>query len=148
MTSSRRSWLLTILATLSLFLLACGGGPSTRLKTVKSPTGDGDLELRVLNASDAGVNNLYIADTKKVSGSNWARMEPGSPDEAKLWGNDLLSAAIAPGEEAPLDGIAPGRWDFRIVDRDGREQHITGVKLGAGGKYVLELYESGWRVRE
>jgi hypothetical protein len=40
----------------------------------------------------------------------------------------------------------PGRWDVRVVDRDQRYQHIAGLKVGAGGRYILELGDGGWRV--
>jgi hypothetical protein len=35
----------------------------------------------------------------------------------------------------------------RAVDRNRRYQHITGLRLGAGGRYILELNDGGWRVK-
>ncbi len=142
-----RRLVLALLTTLP-FASACGGGGTTRLRTVKSPKGAGPLVLRLLNASDTTLNNLYVAETAKVNAADWRKMPPGSPKEDELWGKDLLGAAVGPGQEAPVEGVGPGRWDFRATDREGREQHVTGVKLGSGGEYVLELHESGWRVRD
>jgi len=120
----------------------CAGAPS-RLVTVKSGTGEGPVRLEVKNLSDVPINNLYLARTEQVG----AELEADSPDSEKVWGGDLLSGAIARGERVPVPVPAPGRWDARVLDRDGRYQHIAGLKLAAGGRYILELNEGGWRVK-
>lgn len=120
----------------------CGGAP-TRLVTVKSGGGDGPVQLEVKNLTDVPINNFYLAKTDQVP----EQMDNSSPDSEKLWGVDLLSSAIPQGERVPIAVVGPGRWDARAVDRDGRYQHVAGLKLDGGGRYILELNEGGWRVR-
>ena len=120
----------------------CGGAPS-RLVTVKSGTGEGPVQLEVKNLSDVPINNLYLARTEQVG----SELETDSPEGEKVWGTDLLTGAIARGERVPVPVPGPGRWDARALDRDGRYQHIAGLKLAAGGRYILELNEGGWRVK-
>jgi hypothetical protein len=142
----RRHWLR---AGLALALVAgtgigCGGGTS-RLITVKRPTGSGDVDFQVDNKSDAAVNNLYMAKTEAVNKAS--NLEPNSPAEAELWGEDRLKgAALARGTRQRITVSEPGRWDVRAVDRDGRYQHVSGLRIEAGGKYILELVDGGWRM--
>ncbi len=120
----------------------CGGAP-TRLVTVKSGTGEGAVQLEVKNLSDAPINNFYLAKTERVP----EQMESGSVQEEQLWGVDLLTGAIGTGSRVAIPVPGPGRWDAKALDRDGRYQHVAGLKLEAGGRYILELNDSGWRVR-
>lgn len=129
-------------AVLPLSLAACGGAP-TRLVTVKTGTGEGPIQLEVKNLSDVPINNLFFARTEKVS----PELDPDSPEAQDVWGADVLTGAIATGERVPVMVPGPGRWDARALDRDGRYQHVAGLKLEAGGRYILELNESGWRVK-
>lgn len=123
-------------------LAACGGAP-TRLVTVKSGTGEGAIQLEVKNLTDAPINNLYLAKSDQVS----TDLDWDSPQGEKVWGPDLLPGAIAKGTRVPVAVSGPGRWDCRVQDRDGRYQHVAALKLEAGGRYILELNEGGWRVR-
>jgi|RhiMethySRZTD1v2_1073278.scaffolds.fasta_scaffold01685_13 hypothetical protein len=128
-----------------LLVLGCGGA-SSRLNTVKQPTGSGAIDFQVQNGTDVAVNNLYMAKTEAVD--KLKKVEPGSPEEAELWGNDLLTkGALERGGRQKI-AVEPGRWDVRAVDRDGRYQHVTGLKLGAGGTYILELGDGGWRLEK
>jgi hypothetical protein len=129
-------------ALLALGVTGCGGAP-TRLVTVKGGTGDGPIVLEVKNLTDVGINNLYLAKTASVP----EQLDNDSPESQNIWGVDLLTGAIAKGVRVPVAVPAPGRWDARAVDRDGRYQHVGGLKLEAGGRYILELNEGGWRVR-
>jgi hypothetical protein len=144
----RRRWLgVALLATTSAlvalaFGTGCGGAP-TRLVTVKSGTGEGAIQLEVKNLTDVPINNLYLAKTDQVG----PQLDPDSPEGQSVWGVDLLTGAIATGSRVPVNVAGPGRWDARALDRDGRYQHVAGLKLEAGGRYILELNESGWRVR-
>lgn len=139
----RRRWLgLALLSLTSPLLSGCGGAP-TRLVTVKSGTGEGPIQLEVKNLTDAPINNLYLAKTERVT----PRLDPDSPEGQEVWGPDLLTAAIPTGTRVPVGVPGPGRWDARALDRDGRYQHVAGLKLEAGGRYILELQEGGWRVR-
>jgi hypothetical protein len=120
----------------------CGGAP-TRLVTVKSGTGAGPIQLEVKNLTDAGINNFYLAKTDQVTD----QLDPDSPEGQNIWGADLLPAAIAKGDRVAVPVPGPGRWDARALDRDRRYQHVAGLKLEAGGRYILELNEGGWRVK-
>lgn len=134
----------TLLFCLALGAAACGG-PTTRLVTVKEGSGAGKVTFEVKNLTDVGINTFHLAPTHKVTAAG-GRVDPHSPEGADLWGPDLLGRAIPIGQREAVTVPAPGRWDARAVDRDGREQLVTGLRLEAGGKYILELYESGWRV--
>jgi len=137
-------------AGLALVLVAAGtgcGGGTSRLITVKRPTGSGDVDFQVQNKSDVAVNNLYMAKTEAVDKALAANLEPGSPAEAELWGPDRLTgAALEQGGRQRITVAEPGRWDVRAVDRDGRYQHVSGLRIEAGGKYILELVDGHWRV--
>ncbi|HEY6080423.1 MAG TPA: hypothetical protein VIW29_16530 [Polyangiaceae bacterium] len=142
----RRAFELGLIATALLLSLGgaagCGGAP-TRLVTVKSGTGTGPIQLEVKNLSDAAINNLFLAKSEQVG----PELDDDSPQGQEVWGVDLLSGAIATGTRVPVPVAGPGRWDVRALDRDGRYQRIAGLKLEAGGRYILELNDSGWRVK-
>ena len=120
----------------------CGGAP-TRLVTVKSGSGSGPVQLEVKNMTDVPINSLFLAKSEEVSG----QLDSDSPEGQRIWGGDLLNAAIPMGERVPVSVPSAGRWDCRAVDRDGRYQHVAALKLEAGGRYILELQEGGWRVQ-
>jgi hypothetical protein len=147
MQARRRSFALALsLASLGLGLAlggtGCGGAP-TRLVTVKAGAGDGPVQFEVKNLTDVPINSLYLVPTEKVP----QQFDSESTEAAYLWGPDVLTAAIPKGERVPVPVPGAGRWDCKAVDRDGRYQHIAGLKLAAGGRYILELNDSGWRVR-
>ncbi len=144
---TRRRWfdiaLVSAFASFSLALgSGCGGAP-TRLVTVKSGTGEGAIQLEVKNLTDVPINNLFLAKSESVS----PQLDPDSPEGQSVWGGDLLNGSIAPGTRVPVAVAGPGRWDCRVLDRDGRYQHVAALKLEAGGRYILELNEGGWRVQ-
>jgi hypothetical protein len=140
---ARRSWLgLALLALVMAGGTGCGGAPS-RLVTVKTGTGEGAIQFEVKNLTDVPINNFYLARTESVP----EQIDNDSPEAQNLWGGDLLAGAISVGQRVPVMVPGAGRWDARAVDRDGRYQHVTGLKLQAGGRYILELNEGGWRVR-
>ena len=122
--------------------VGCGGAP-TRLVTVKSGGGEGPIQLEVKNLTDVPINNFYLTKSDQVP----EQLDNGSPEVEKMWGVDLLTGAIPKGERVPVAVPGPGRWDAKAMDRDGRYQHIAGLKLQAGGRYILELNDGGWRVR-
>lgn len=139
-----RRWFGQALVSCSLMLLAAGcGGAPTRLVTVKAGTGEGAIQLEVKNLTDVPINNFYLAPSDKVS----PQLDPDTPEGQSVWGADLLNNAIATGTRVPVPVAGPGRWDARVLDRDGRYQHVAALKLEAGGRYILELNEGGWRVR-
>lgn len=133
------------LVLLALVLFACGG-PSTRLVTVRTGTGEGKIDFSVKNLTDVPINTFYLAKTERVDAAGGPALDPRTPEGDAVWGPDLLGRAIPVGGSERVPIPEAGRWDARAVDRDDREQLITGLRLKAGGSYVLELYEGGWRV--
>src|SRR5690606_22995197 len=121
------------------------GGPSSRLITVRARTGSGAVTFEVKNNTDVPINELYMADSEAVSAAE--RVDPNSPEGHARWGTDRLTAAIPTGERVELPVEKPGNYDVRALDRDRREQHVARLRLQAGGRYILELNEGGWRVR-
>jgi hypothetical protein len=133
-------------ALLSLFfgLLPACGGPNSRLVTVRTSNGSGAVDLSVKNSSDRPINALYIAKTERVNAAG-QDLDYGSPQGVAIWGPDLLThSGIGVGQRIQVD-VPPGTWDVRALDRGRRYQHITGLRLGAGGRYILELNDGGWR---
>lgn len=126
-------------------LTACAG-PTSRLVTVRTSSGSGAVDFTVKNQSDAPVNALYIAKTERVNAAG-QNLNDDSPEGEALWGADLLTrSGIGIGSSVPID-VPPGTWDVRALDTHRRYQHITGLRLGAGGRYILELKDGGWRTR-
>jgi hypothetical protein len=146
MWTRRRSFALPLLSVVCAVVLGasagCGGAP-TRLVTVKPGTGDGPIQLEVKNLTDVPINSLFLAKSEEVS----SQLDPDSPEGQRVWGSDLLNAAIATGQRVPVSVPGPGRWDCRALDRDGRYQHVAALKLEGGGRYILELQEGGWRAQ-
>src|SRR3954452_11673149 len=137
---ARRCALLSLLFAL---LPACGC-PNSRLVTVRTGSCSGAVDFTVKNATDAPINALYIAKTERVDAAG-QNLDDDSPQGVALWGPDLLThSAIGVGQRVQLD-VPPGTWDVRALDRGRRYQHITGLRLGAGGRYILELNDGGWR---
>jgi hypothetical protein len=135
-----------LLALLTAALTACGG-PNSRLLTVRSSAGTGTVDFAVKNATSAPINALYLAKTERVTAAG-GDLDYDSPQGVELWGPDLLAhSGIGPGERVKVELPEPGVWDVRALDRDSRYQHVTGLRLGAGGRYILELNEGGWRVK-
>lgn len=120
----------------------CGGAP-TRLVTVKSGSGQGPIQLEVKNLTSVAINNLFLAKSSQVGD----QLDPDSAQGQSVWGVDLLPNAIAQGQRVPVAVAEPGRWDARVLDRDGRYQHVAGLKFDAGGRYILELNDGGWRTK-
>jgi hypothetical protein len=138
----RRCALLSLLFAL---LPACGGANS-RLVTVRASSGSGAVDFTVKNASDASINSLYLAKTERVTAAG-QDLDYNSPQGADLWGPDLLThSGIGEGHSVQLD-VPPGTYDVRALDRHSRYQHVTGLRLGAGGRYILELNDGGWRTK-
>ena len=135
-----------LLALLPALLGACGG-PNSRLVTVRTGGGSGPVDFAVKNATSAPINALYLAKTERVTAAG-QDLDYDSPKGVDLWGPDLLThSGIGAGDRVKIDVPEAGVWDVRALDRDSRYQHVTGLRLGAGGRYILELNEGGWRVK-
>lgn len=143
---TRRGALPALLA-LGLSVGSCASAPPSRLKSLKTPTGQGATALEVSNGTQTVVNNLFLTPTAKVNGADRKAFEAGSPEQAELWGRDLLvRSALEVGGVVRVPVPGPGQYDIRVVARDGqREQHVSRLRLEAGGQYVLELGDGGWR---
>jgi hypothetical protein len=139
--SCRRNYLM-----LSFFLasLAGCGGPDTKLIALSAPINGPRLSLVVRNRSDTVIDGFYLARTEVVQRAH-GHAELGSTSEAVTWGDDLLKSALAVGDEQQVVVPIPGSWDARPVDEEGRYQHIAGLRLKPGARYVLELHDGGWR---
>jgi hypothetical protein len=136
-----------LLFLLTLGLLAGCAGPNSRLVTVRSSAGAGPVDFAVKNATSAPVNALYLAKTERVTAAG-QDLDYDSPAGVALWGPDLLThSGIAPGDRVKIDVPEPGVWDVRALARDARYQHVTGLRIGGGGRYILELNDAGWRVK-
>ena len=145
MVGPRCALLSLILAVLVVLLPACGG-PNSRLVTVRTSSGSGAVDFSVKNVSDAPINGLYIAKTERVNAAG-QNLDYESPEGQELWGADLLThSGIGVGHSVQLD-VPPGTWDVRALDTHRRYQHVTGLRLGAGGRYILELNDGGWRTK-
>src|SRR5689334_17328 len=113
--------------------LGCGTGPNTRLVTVRPGGGTGSVEFEVKNDCDVPINSIFFQQTALVK----TQLKFDSPEGSHVWGSDVLNHAIPPGIRMKVDVPEPGVWDVRASDRDGRYQHITGLKLNAGGRFIL-----------
>ncbi len=134
-----------VLFALGLLALGCGGGAPTRLHTLGKPKGSGEVDFQVENRTSAVVNNLYLVESEKVRLASREALQSGTPEQVALWGEDRLKSGLESRGKVRVAIPSPGRYDVRAVDRDGREQHVANLKLAAGGRYVLELEEGGWR---
>lgn len=126
--------------------LGCASSPPSRLHTLGTPSGSGPIDFAVQNRTGAAVNNLYLASTQRVRAASRDAFTEGSPEQAALWGEDLLvGSGLEPAGKIKIQIPGPGQYDVRAVDRSGRWQHIEGLRLRSGGRYVLELEDGGWR---
>lgn len=123
----------------------CAGGAPTRLHTLGKPSGKGEIDFQVENRSGTVVNNLFLAESAEVAAASREALTPGTPEQGSLWGQDLLKSGLEAGGRLRVPVPRPGLWDVRVVDRDGREQHVAKLRLTAGGRYTLELEAGGWR---
>ena len=129
---------------LLLGMLAACGSANSRLITVRASGGSGTVNFALKNASEAPINSLYLAKTDRVDAAG-QNLDDDSPQGEAIWGPDLLKhSGIGVGHTIQVD-VPPGTWDVRALDRHRRYQHITGLRLGAGGRYILELNDGGWR---
>src|SRR5690606_19562317 len=129
---------------LGSWLAGARGGPSAKLITVQSAGSQGELTLIVRNRTDVVIDGFYLAETEKVR-TAVGHAELGSVMEAETWGDDLLRSSLEANEEQSIRVRTAGSWDARPVDEEGRFQHIAGLRLQPGGRYILELHDGGWR---
>lgn len=81
-------------------------------------------EIEFQNKTDWAIHNLYFAKSKET---DWG------PDQLGTKSNDI----IAPGASFKLTSIPPGKYDMKIVDEDGDECVVAGVKVAASETVVL-----------
>ena len=129
------------LVILGLGLLAGCGGPPSQLHILGTPKGAGPVDFQIENRTDATINRVHMVPSEKVRAAPPESFEAGSPEAAQLWGDDRLGqSALGPGGRVVIPVDRPGSYDVRVVDRDERWQHISNLKLAAGGRYILELH--------
>ena len=134
------------LVSLLIAVLSACGGPTSRLVTVRTGSGSGALDFTVKNGTDTAINALYIAKTERVNAAG-QNLDDDAPEGAALWGADLLThSGMGVGQSVQVD-VPPGTWDVRALDTHRRYQHITRLRLAAGGRYILELNDGGWRTK-
>jgi hypothetical protein len=120
-------------------LAACGGSLSV-LHAKGKATGSGPAFVTVLNSSGTMIDKLFVAKTEDVDKAKAARVDPGSADDVALWGDDELDKyGLNEGKAYNSLKLAEGRYDVLVVDNGGREQLVKGLRLKAGGRYVLEI---------
>jgi len=73
------------------------------------------------NTSDWSIDHVYL-----------------SPSDQNAWGPDQLgegdSDVIGSGEKFTLTKVEPGKYDIKLVDEDGDECVVEGLKLGESGE--------------
>jgi hypothetical protein len=110
--------------------------------TVRAGSGSGPILFEVKNGTSVAINSVFMAKHDQVKAA-LRHDSMGSETEGEhVWGGDLIHAAIPTGTRVEVPVAEPGSWDVKATDADGRWQHIAAVKLQAGGRYILELYNS------
>lgn len=126
---------------------ACGGAPASLTK-LGAPTGNGPAEVEIVNGSGEQISNLYLALSSSVKKARLQGVEPGSPGDIELWGEDLLGqAGLRKDSSFRVSELVPDRYDVLVTDPAGREQLIRGLKLEPGGRYRLKLTDRWQRRR-
>jgi len=147
MNCTRRLAMVSVLVGLAGLVEGCSSGPNSRLVTVRSSGDSPNIDFTVKNLSGVPINSLFLAKTEAVNAAG-QDLDDNSPAGQTLWGADLMvHAALADGDRQPIAVPEPGLWDVRVLDRDSRYQHVTGLHLAAGGRYILELNPGGWRAK-
>ncbi len=127
----------------ALFALACGGATLSVLHAKGRPQGDGPAHIDVKNSSGVAIDQLYIAKTEDVARAKASGVSPGSAEDVALWGADHLgNGGLSPNAIFPGLELGEGRYDVLAVDPDKREELVKGIRVHAGGRYVLEIGDS------
>jgi hypothetical protein len=92
-------------------------------------SGDAAERMRFLNKTAATVIELRLAP---VGTENWG------PNQTE---NDA-DRAVDADEGLNLKGIAPGRYDVRLVDKTGRACVVRDVEVKGGRPYAFSLSEA------
>ncbi|HEX4474113.1 MAG TPA: hypothetical protein VH142_03480 [Polyangiaceae bacterium] len=128
------------LLTAVLFALACGGATLSVLHAKGRPRGDGPAHIDVKNSSGVSIDQLYIAKSEDVAQARARGVSPGSDADVALWGADHLgNGGLSANAIFPALELDEGRYDVLAVDPDKREELVKGIRVHAGGRYVLEI---------
>jgi hypothetical protein len=75
--------------------------------------------------------NAKPVDVEFLNGSKWTIEEMYlSPTHEEKWGPDQLGeAVIKPGASFKLTGIPENKYDFKLIDEDGDECIVEGLKV-------------------
>jgi hypothetical protein len=147
-TMPRRVLALSTMLLLSVPCVACGGGAISVLHAKGKPSGDGPARVDVLNSSGTGIHRLYVAKTETVNKARAAGIQPGSAEDSALWGDDQLGNQGLVEKHTLTITLPEGeRYDVLVTDKDNREQLVKGLRVKAGGKYVLEIGDAWAQAR-
>lgn len=106
----------------SALVLAAAVSASALGGCVVSESDDGDSTLTVSNRSSYWLEELHLADVNDPS-----------------WGPDLVSGALAPGEDITIVDIACGRYDVLVIDETGVECELNSLDLCFDdGQWVID----------
>jgi hypothetical protein len=91
-------------------------------------TAAGAERLRFWNLTGVTISKLYLAP---VGTGKWG------PDQCQ---NDP-DGAVDPDERLTLKGIAPGRYDVKLIDKAGRTCTVPNVDVQGGRPYAFSIEE-------
>ena len=92
-------------------------------------TAIGAERLRFWNLTSVTISKLYLAP---VGTSKWgAAQSQNDPD-----------GAVDPDERLTLAGIEPGRYDVKLIDKNGRTCIVENVEVSSGRPYAFAIEEA------
>lgn len=134
--TGRRSMMAQLISTMALaafavFGTACGGGSASSGTTAGQPAGQvsgGAGVLRMQNNSNSDIYYIHM-----------------SPTSQSTWGPDLLGRDVLQrGQVFVIQGISPGNWDVRVVDRDGLRKEVYDVYFAPGQHTEVVIDSHAW----
>jgi hypothetical protein len=76
------------------------------------------VSVQFKNGSKWTIDHIYLADS---GGDDWGPDQLGDED----------GDTVAPGASFTLSKITPSKYDLKLIDEDGDECVVSGLKLGA-----------------
>lgn len=118
---TRRSFLRMLAVAGVTVLAACASGGGGRGASSAA-------EVVVINGSNETIYRIFM-----------------SPSSQTRWGPDQLgSNVLMRGNSFRLTGIAPGRWDIKVVDRSGNYKTFFRQTLRGGRVYTINVNGNNW----
>ncbi len=95
---------------------------------VAAEAASGAERMRFWNLTTATIKELYLAPTGTTQwGTNQCKNDP--------------DGAVDPDERLTITGIAPGKYDIKLVDKKGRMCTIPNVEVVSGRPYAFSITE-------